>query len=459
MTAPYRPPVVAVVGGGAAGTLAAVAAARAGASVSVIRRGAGATAWSSGAVDVAEHQALARHEAAGPLAAGLPWQEAARAIAGLLPNHPYARVPACLDVLPQALELLATVAVGANLVGREDGRNLVLPSVLGTVKRTALTQRTIVASDLGALRAGARVLVVRWPESFHGDGHHVALVLSELVRRQGGSLVIETLDVSGVLEADDVLRPPLEQARRLDDPAARSRLVDAVAFALKGAGPADLLLLPPITGLEESGPLVDAVAKRSGMAVAETLSVPPSVPGQRLQMALERGLIAEKVHAQEWRVIGVNTQGMRVTHLEAEKPGGDVITMAVDALVLCTGRFLSGGLVRQGTFTEPLLDLPLFLDGQPVERGFVGTAVAELPESEQPFMRVGVMTDNHLQPVDAHGRRVLENLFVAGSILAGCDVTRGQGGVGLAAVTGMLAGRHAAAVTPVEPEFGTWADG
>src|SRR5260370_17248590 len=72
---------VLVIGAGMAGAIAALSAVRAGAKVIVVRRAFGATALSSGAIDVAVDP-HARD--------GVSIEEAAREIARIRPHHPYA---------------------------------------------------------------------------------------------------------------------------------------------------------------------------------------------------------------------------------------------------------------------------------------------------------------------------------------------------------------------------------
>jgi glycerol-3-phosphate dehydrogenase subunit B len=439
-------PQVLVVGGGAAGTLAAVAAARAGKRVLVVRRGDGATAMSSGAVDAAEHHGGRRAgHSRGPLEPGAPWQEAAQALADAHPFHPYARVRDAVAQLPAALALLTQVAAEADLQGRRDGLNRVVATAAGTVKRAALVQGSMVGADLLGGAEKERVAVVTWPQSLHGDGGHVALLLGHSVGKDsGGRWSFQPHAVQGVLGEMDALRAPREQARMMDTPDGQQRLVDALRFALREAGPVTRVLLPPIVGLTQTRELHARLTRELGIPVGELLSPHPSVPGERLQRALEAGLVREGIRATEGRVTGFESRGRRVISVRVERGPGEAEVVPLDALVLCSGRFLAGGLSRDGGFREPLLGLPLFLDGKPVEDGFVGHHVGELPQSAQAFMRVGVLTNGALQPLNADGNLVWDNVRAAGSVLAGYDPARQQGGLGVASVTGMLAGAAAA---------------
>ena len=94
---------------------------------------------------------------------------------------------------------------------------------------------------------------------------------------------------------------------------------------------------------------------------------------------------------------------------------------------------------------ETVFDLPLFLDGMPLD----GPGAAELLDPQfardQALFRVGVEADDRLRPLGALGRPIFSNLHVAGSIQADWDYAAGQGGLGAALASGYWAGREAAA--------------
>jgi glycerol-3-phosphate dehydrogenase subunit B len=174
--------------------------------------------------------------------------------------------------------------------------------------------------------------------------------------------------------------------------------------------------------------------------VAETLSDVPSVPGWRLQAALDARLAAAGV-----RVIAAA--------LEGDGPGrparaGD---LEVDAprWVLATGRFVGGGIARRGRLVEPLLGLPVTAS----EGGASGVHLAPRPSATltvrerrapQPLLAAGVRVDRALRPLGADGRPAHAGLFAAGAVVGGHEAAADGTGLGVAIVTGFLAGRAAA---------------
>jgi glycerol-3-phosphate dehydrogenase subunit B len=62
----------------------------------------------------------------------------------------------------------------------------------------------------------------------------------------------------------------------------------------------------------------------------------------------------------------------------------------------------------------------------------------------QPLLAAGLRVDARLRPVDAGGRPVHEALFAAGAVIGGHEHAADGTGLGVAVLTGYLAGRRAA---------------
>ncbi|HEX8907879.1 MAG TPA: anaerobic glycerol-3-phosphate dehydrogenase subunit B, partial [Anaeromyxobacteraceae bacterium] len=117
--------------------------------------------------------------------------------------------------------------------------------------------------------------------------------------------------------------------------------------------------------------------------------------------------------------------------------------------VLATGRFVGGGIVRRGQLLEPLLGIPV----QATEAGVSGTQLVTRPAASltvrsrreaQPLLAAGVGIDRLLRPLSAAGAAVHPRLFAAGAVLGGHEVAADGTGLGVAVLTGYLAGRAAA---------------
>jgi anaerobic glycerol-3-phosphate dehydrogenase len=112
-----------------------------------------------------------------------------------------------------------------------------------------------------------------------------------------------------------------------------------------------------------------------------------------------------------------------------------------DAFVLATGRHIGGGLLAGRSTTEPLLGLGVFREGVPAAGLGTRLRLLEyLDPSEE--MRLGLMTDRRLHPLNDAGQAPFSNLFAAGAILGGYEYS-GPCGFGVPILTGWLAGQFA----------------
>lgn len=424
-----EPTRVLVVGSGMAGVIAALSAARAGAKVTVVRRAFGATALSSGAIDVAADVSAP----GGDLAAHLqPVQAAAEELARVRPLHPYATLRASLPRLSEALSFAQRHL--DPLIAPSTGNNLLLPTPLGTVKPTALAQRSMTEGDLAALPD--RLAVLSFPLLATHDARLIADGLRRAAAALGRKLEPVVVEVPLLRELEDPLRSPFELAARLEAPGALTRFAALLREALPSG--VALALVPPLFGRTQPR-LLEAVSAEAGVRLVETVATTPSLPGVRLQEALDHALVAAGI-----TVLEAELQAAAFAGGPFALSDGKVVP--AEAVVLATGKYIGGGIVRERRFREPIFDLPVFAGGKRVGEEFVGDLLGERVVSDHAAFRAGVRIDAKLQPVGVHGRPVSPHLFAAGSVIAGYDPALDKSGLGVAIFTGYLAGEAAARV-------------
>jgi len=468
---------VVVVGGGLAGVAAALELVRRGAEPVVVEAAPGATALSWGTLDVAP---------AVPGSRRLRWRTPLRdapltgadrlaILVGAYAAHPYAalwrrpegHVPAggpdagapAEQVKRAAADLAAALAPhGLSLEGSLD-ENRLLADLHGSL-RVADFAFTGPASGCLAEAAEIAWVAVR---GLPGAPPPVALRRLAAERAALGLAPVP-------LRALELRLPeglPVESTARLA--AALERPEAAAAFreaarTLASEPPAAgrVWLFPPVLGLDSVALQLAALRECLAGRVAETLgALPDATAGFRLQRALAAALDAAGVVRHRARATGVETRDGRAAGVllapasapgdrQASAPGdapGPPARLAADAVVLATGRFLSGGL-RDGPrgVAESLLGLPLFdaqgerVDGRPA-RASVRRRWLDL----QPLFSAGVVVDGRLRPLSApDGAPVLSNLFAAGDLLGGFDPARERTGLGVALQSGVTAARHAA---------------
>jgi glycerol-3-phosphate dehydrogenase subunit B len=419
---------VLVLGGGMAGAIAALSARAAGARVVAVRRSPGATALSSGAVSVAADPA-ARPDA--PLSARAGPLEAAARVAAARPEHPYGL--AGVDRLGEALDFAARELAHVLAPRLERARLLATP--LGSAVGAALCQRTMEAGDLLAVRGRLAVAGFRGHLGF--DAGIAAAGLARYAARGGPEVEAISIDLPGIVGP---AARPHELAAALEAPGA----AEALGAALRAALPAGAAaaLVPPVLGLDPRARVAERAAAAAGIPVAETLSDVPSVPGIRLQRAIDERLAAAGVDV----VTAAAAAGARGPGEPLRAGGREVHGRA---WVLATGRFVGGGIARRGTLVEPVLGLPV----QAAEGGEAGVHLSSRPAASltvrdrrapQPLLSAGLRVDASLRPLDERGGPVHPLLFAAGAVIGGHEHATDGTGLGVAILTGWMAGRAAA---------------
>jgi glycerol-3-phosphate dehydrogenase subunit B len=238
---------------------------------------------------------------------------------------------------------------------------------------------------------------------------------------------------------DAAVARPHELARALEADGAAEHAGELLRRALPAG--ATVALLPPVLGLAASARVPERIAAAAGVPVAETLSDVPSVPGLRLEAAIEARLVARGVEVLAGLAEAPEGPGapLRVGELEVE----------AGAWVLATGRFVGGGIVRRGRLEEPLFQLPVTASeggasGFPLAARPAETLTVRERRAPQPLLAAGVRVDRLLRPLGADGAPVHPRLFAAGAVVGGHEAAADGTGLGAAILTGYLAGRAAA---------------
>ena len=299
---------VVVIGAGAAGCAAAAAARANGARVTLVSRGAGATALSTGAITLD----------------GLPDDAVLRArVVGLLGSM-------------------------ASLEG--DGSARTYLSISGAVIRAHLVGSTHAAGAFEGLN-GRSVLVV----GLRALGCMNAADIARRLERHGAKAGTALVDAPGIRQKFDLSIFSVAQA--LDDPALAAELAASVAReASKSSW--DLVALPPVLGLRRAREARSAMDAALGRPWFELLSPPPSVPGMRLHDSLLAYVKSRGITLLDARVTRVDVEGTAVTGIHA-LDGEIEYTIAPDEVVLATGRFIGGGISCGESAVETLLGLPV----------------------------------------------------------------------------------------------------
>jgi len=318
-----------------------------------------------------------------------------------------------------------------------DAALLRLPTDMGTLKTTAMASPWAAGADLAGL-AGATVGVV----GLAGHPGHAAgprcRLLRTLATRAGVELEALPVEVPLLRYLGEELAGPADLAAMLERPASLDRLAGDLE---RQAGQARLthLLLPPVMGLHGWA----EVRRQVGQIrpAAELLAGPPSVPGLRLQGALDSALARHRVTLVHGKAARLTGAGSRLEAVELT----DGRQLRGEAFVLATGKFIGGGLEHaDGVLGEPLAGLPVWAGRRGPGLTAPGKFMAREAPGPHPLLSAGLRFDPALRPLDRSGRPAWQNLHGAGSVLGRYDYIMGRDGLGTALITGHLAGQAAA---------------
>jgi anaerobic glycerol-3-phosphate dehydrogenase len=202
---------------------------------------------------------------------------------------------------------------------------------------------------------------------------------------------------------------------------------------------ASSIILPAVLGVTRSDVIRRTLESEVGCAIAEALGHTPSIPGWRLQKALDRMIGQANVRVLNGRVMDRSSHGTKLTGLTVQSNGSPQHVEG-NAYVLATGKFVGGGITASEVLRDSALDCPIWIDhlGERFERVEPLTLTNADRREEQPLLSAGIQTDAENRPLDAHATLIFENVWVAGAVRAGVD-----GGLGRAATEGWAAGERA----------------
>ena len=379
-----------VIGAGLAGLFAAIVAARRGAAVRLITEGRGGLTLSHGCIDI--------------------WRDGdLRLSLGRLDRSHPLRV-AGWSALEAALAAFLEIMHDVHLpyAGSLD-RRWRLPTALGT---THITAAAPVSMTSGSLDDSKPIHIGHLPALRDFSGPLAAAGL----RAQG-------VDVRGIIELGlPQGRSPRdlyaqEIAALLDDQEYRSQVASSWKPKMRGV---QRLGLPAVLGRDHAVEAFATLEADLGVEPFEIPTLPPSLPGLRIERALRRLAVEAGVDLIEGPSVRGEVDGRSagklVSGAVAATAGGPRAYRA-QTVLLATGGALHGGWLSfpNGEVQEAVFGLPIEASQDRDEW------VAPSLYDDQPFARLGLRVDAQFRPCDRRGRPYFENLFAAGGLLAGSD--------------------------------------
>lgn len=400
-----------VIGTGLAGLTAARTAVEMGARVLVIGRGMGSLTLFGNSVDV-----LGETPPTADMAAGVAAWIAAH------PDHPYARTG--WSGISEALGAFKTLFPPPYTFDAVGGRNSLVPTGAGTLRPTYLLPVTMTAGA-GMSAADTLIIGLKGFKDFQGD------TVSLHRQCRGVNLSLPRYGMEGLTA--------LALARLMDEKPFRESLGETIRRSMAGE---KRIGLPAVLGLRAPADVQQTLEAITGAKIFEIPMLPPSIPGTRVFHRFREYLIAKGATFLLGNpVTGADVKDGRCDGVTLQNPPL-LSRYRADRYILATGRFLGGGLqADMERITEPLFHLPV---AQPESRQ--KWFREQFFQSEaHPIHRAGIVTDADLRPVDGEGRVILENVRVAGSILAHHQMIEEHSQEGIDIATGYLAARRALA--------------
>jgi len=451
---------VLVIGGGFAGRMAAIAAARTGADVRLVTHKESTLSQASGLIDVlgyplettARPNAGAASESKSDPEQTSPIVDPFEAIADAPAGHPYERVG--VEAVRDGLALFDEHVA---YCGTHTDANALVPVQGGRIKPTARYPPSVrhgLASDdrrallvgfeglagLDAPLAAARLERTGVPFDVRG----VTVPFPATLRADAKvTRIAQLLDRNAPVTADGELVDSDPDAASDDRGAADARpirdvLADRIAAEHDGEA---RIGLPAVLGETEPTAVRESLSGRLDAAIFEIPSGPPSLPGMRLAEQLEGALELAGVRVNAGNPVvdyEATDDGDRVVAVHVEHAGGREVPYTAEQFVLATGGLVGKGIDSDRTgVREPIFDCHV---PHPKDRydWFVADAFGE-----HPFARFGVDPDPELRPRTAAGGVQFENLRAAGSVLGGYDFAAENSGSGVSIATGYAAGQAA----------------
>lgn len=378
---------VLIIGGGFSGLLAACFCSTRGLGTTVIMRGRGGLSVSHGAIELLDR--------ASP----------SRSISNLSPPHPYA-----LAGKENLVEGIKSFQVVAEKIG--------VPYIGGRSKNHRFLTAT------GSTRSAAYL-----PESFlryekqrptFGSFKALRDFQAHFASSRLGSNInqtprVEELPLLHHFRKRDLY--PIDAAMMFDD-------LDWTAENARSWKPlligTESLALPAVLGLRNHMAVREIIEEILSVPVFEIPTLPPSIPGLRLELGIREFLLNKGVRIIE----GPDAVGRVQRSGQSVKAAGAVIesagkqsTLDCRTTILASGSFLHGGLIasQNGRIREPVFNLPIeAVDDR-------SRWVQPSPFDTQKYATLGVAVNAHMQPLDIHGEVMFDNLYAVGGILMGAD--------------------------------------
>jgi glycerol-3-phosphate dehydrogenase subunit B len=334
------------------------------------------------------------------------------------PKHPYSKLK--WERIDEALSSFRSLFQSHYTFEFNDRENRLMTTGAGTFRPTYLIPSTMIART--SLRNG-RGLVV----GFKGFKDFYANYVADQLKCRG--IIISLPE----FQSQEMTATAI--ARLLEKESVRGALGREVKKKSDGES---WVGFPSILGLRDPMRVKKGLEEIIGGEVFEIPTLPPSIPGMRIFGRFKEWLIQSGVtFLMGHSVSKAMVNGKRCEAIEVSHPPL-FQSYSADRFILATGRFIGGGLkADEERISESIFNFPV---SQPGSRGdWFGDSFL----NDHPIHRAGILTDSSFRPIDARGECVLENVWMAGSILSHHNCIQEKSREGIEIATGYWAAQKA----------------
>jgi len=399
-----------VIGMGLSGLMAAKTAVEMGKKTLIIGKGMGSIGLFSNTIDLL-----------GDLPKGVKLKNGLSQWVKSHPEHPYSKVG--IERLNEALSSFLSLFPEPYSFRSVNEENALIPTGAGTFRPAYLVPVTMAAGAF--LKEGDGLIA-----GFKGFKDFFAPYVGDQLRCRA-----ITLPISDSFQSTSQGFTATAVARLMEKERLREKMGQEIKHHLHNE---TRVGFPAVLGIRDPSRVMKHLKEILGVEIFEIPTLPPSIPGLRIfnrfkEWLIENGGTLLLGHS----VSGAVLKERRCKSIEVLHPPVST-SYSSDRYILATGRFLEGGLVaEEERVVEPLFDLPVH---QPRSReDWFGKSFS----SEHPIYQAGISTDSSLRPVDENSNLILENVWVAGTILAHHHSIDEKSKEGIEIATGYTAARNA----------------
>jgi glycerol-3-phosphate dehydrogenase len=414
---------VAVIGMGFSGLITAWRMAKRGLRVGILSKGMGALNFNTGCVDIlGSHQGK---QVSSPI-------EAIKTFPDENPDHPYARFTHddFTGYLSELSKLCATAEYSLEGVVEN---NWLLPTALGALRPTCLAPSTMVGGDLHSTQP---ILVIGIKDFFDFYPKSIAQNLCA----QGIYSDFSEIEIKGRWKSRIISGRRL--ADLFEEDHFRNDMIGWIEDILRVKKPFNpqRIAFPAVLGIKSSQEVVNQLQKSLGIPIFEIPTLPPSIPGLRLQEILKHNI---KMYGgavlNGSYVVSEGHSHHRINEVYVEAAAG-LVSVRAKEFILASGGILGGGIVKQykTPIEETIFGLPVATRQSLISRGNHSTLLMEAI----PYTTCGIKTNQSFQPVNEMGSIIYENLYCIGLNLFGVDYIEELSADGVALMSGFRVGEH-----------------